>query len=191
MNLTNHFLVAMPSMQDPHFKGSVVYICEHNEDGAMGLVINLPIDISVGNMLEQIDIERDLPLENPTSLEQPVFNGGPVSGDRGFVLHMNLKPEHNDFSSSIDITEKLSITTSKDILALLGTSEAPEKFLVALGYAGWGAGQLEQEMAENTWLTMEADPDVVFNTPISERWDKAIARLGISSAHLSIDKGHA
>ncbi|WP_299020502.1 YqgE/AlgH family protein [uncultured Photobacterium sp.] len=189
MNLTNHFLVAMPTMQDPHFKGSVVYICEHNDDGAMGIVINLPIDISVGNMLEQIEIERDLPLKDPASLEQPVFNGGPVSGDRGFVLH--LHQTKGQFSSSIDITETVSVTTSKDILPLLGTSESPEKFLVALGYAGWGAGQLEQEMAENTWLTTKADPDVVFNTPICERRDKAIAQLGISSAHLSIDKGHA
>ncbi|UTV28147.1 YqgE/AlgH family protein [Photobacterium atrarenae] len=189
MNLTNHFLVAMPSMQDPNFKGSVVYICEHNDEGAMGLVINLPIDISVGNMLDQIDVERDLPLKNPASLEQPVFNGGPVSGDRGFVLHLHQQDE--DFSSSIDITEQLSVTTSKDILALLGTSKAPEKFLVALGYAGWNAGQLEQELAENTWLTTEADPEVVFNTPISERWGKAVAQLGINAAHLSTQAGHA
>ncbi|MGF1715042.1 YqgE/AlgH family protein [Photobacterium chitinilyticum] len=189
MNLTNHFLVAMPSMQDPNFKGSVVYVCEHNDDGAMGIVINLPIDISVGNMLEQIEVERDLPVNNPASLEQPVFNGGPVSGDRGFVLHLHLQKGH--FSSSINITEQVSVTTSKDILPLLGTMESPEKFLVALGYAGWTSGQLEQELAENTWLTTEADPDVVFNTPINERWDKAVAQLGISSAHLSIDTGHA
>ncbi|PSW18578.1 YqgE/AlgH family protein [Photobacterium sanctipauli] len=187
MNLTNHFLVAMPSMQDPNFKGSVVYICEHNDEGAMGIVINLPIEISVGNMLEQIEIERDLPVEDPSSLEQPVFNGGPVSSDRGFVLHNRIK----NFSSSIDITDDVSVTTSKDILSLLGTHEAPDNFLVALGYAGWDAGQLEQELAENSWLTTEANPDVVFNTPVNERWHKAIAQLGISSAHLSIDKGHA
>ena len=189
MNLTNHFLVAMPNMQDPNFKGSVIYVCEHNDEGAMGIVINLPIDISVGNMLEQIEIERDLPVNDQASLEQPVFNGGPVSVDRGFVLHLHQHDDH--FDSSINITDKVAVTTSKDILPLLGTSEAPEKFLVALGYAGWSAGQLEQELAENTWLTTEADPDVVFNTPISERWDKAVAQLGISAAHLSTDKGHA
>ncbi|MGF1726969.1 YqgE/AlgH family protein [Photobacterium nomapromontoriensis] len=187
MNLTNHFLVAMPSMQDPNFKGGVVYICEHNDEGAMGIVINLPIEISVGNMLEQIEIARDLPVNNPSSLEQPVFNGGPVSADRGFVLHN----KSGCFSSSIDITDHVSVTTSKDILSLLGTSEAPEQFLVALGYAGWDAGQLELELAENTWLTTEANPDVVFNTPISERWNKAIAQLGINATHLSIEKGHA
>lgn len=189
MNLTNHFLVAMPSMQDPNFKGSVVYVCEHNDEGAMGIVINLPIDISVASMLEQIEVERDLPINDPASLEQPVFNGGPVSGDRGFVLHLYQQDDH--FDSSINITDQVAVTTSKDILPLLGTSEAPEKFLVALGYAGWSAGQLEQELAENTWLTTEANPDVVFNTPISERWDKAVAQLGISPAHLSTEKGHA
>ncbi|GAL08182.1 YqgE/AlgH family protein [Photobacterium aphoticum] len=187
MNLTNHFLVAMPSMQDPNFKGGVVYICEHNDEGAMGIVINLPIEISVGSMLDQIDIERDAPVTDPASLEQPVFNGGPVSADRGFVLH-NLSGR---FSSSIAITEEVSVTTSKDILALLGTDHAPEHFLVALGYAGWDAGQLEQELSENTWLTTEADPDVVFNTPVNERWTKAIAQLGINATHLSIEVGHA
>ncbi|MGF1687749.1 YqgE/AlgH family protein [Photobacterium japonica] len=187
MNLTNHFLVAMPSMQDPNFKGGVVYICEHNDEGAMGIVINLPIDISVGSMLDQIEIEREQPITNPDSLEQPVFNGGPVSADRGFVLHNQT----GHFSSSITLTEQVAVTTSKDILSLLGTHEAPDHFLVALGYAGWDAGQLEQELTENTWLTTEADPDVVFSTPIHERWAKAIAQLGINATHLSIDKGHA
>ncbi|KLV05144.1 MULTISPECIES: YqgE/AlgH family protein [Photobacterium] len=188
MNLTNHFLVAMPQLQDPNFKGSVVYICEHNDEGAMGIVINLPIEISVGNMLEQIDIDRELPVQNPASLEQPVFNGGPVAADRGFVLHNRIG---DDLSSSINITDQVSVTTSKDILSLLGTRESPDNFLVALGYAGWDAGQLEQELADNSWLTIEADPDLVFNTPIHERWNKAIAKLGITSTHLSTDKGHA
>ncbi|MEH6533011.1 MAG: YqgE/AlgH family protein [Photobacterium frigidiphilum] len=187
MNLTNHFLVAMPSMQDPHFKRGVVYVCEHNEEGAMGLVINLPIEISVGNMLEQIEVERELPVNNPDSLTQSVLNGGPVSEDRGFVLH---QPK-GQFDSSISINDELSVTTSQDILPLLGTSEAPEKFIVALGYAGWSAGQLEQELAENSWLTMEADAEVIFETPINERWDTAVARLGINPANLSIEKGHA
>ncbi|PSU32651.1 YqgE/AlgH family protein [Photobacterium lutimaris] len=187
MNLTNHFLVAMPSMQDPNFKGSVVYICEHNDEGAMGIVINLPIEISVGNMLDQIDIERELPVRDPSSLEQPVFNGGPVSADRGFVLHNRV----GSLSSSINVTADVSITTSKDILSLLGTSESPDNFLVALGYAGWDAGQLEKELIENVWLTTEANTDVVFNTPINERWNKAIAQLGINATNLSTEQGHA
>lgn len=187
MNLTNHFLVAMPGMQDPHFKRGVIYVCEHNEEGAMGLVINLPIEISVGSMLDQIEVERQLPVNNPESLEQQVLNGGPVAEDRGFVLHKRK----GHFDSSIDINEEISITTSQDILPLLGTSEAPEKFLVALGYAGWSAGQLEQELVDNSWLTMEADSDIIFETPINKRWDKAVAKLGINSANLSIEKGHA
>ncbi|MGF1760174.1 YqgE/AlgH family protein [Photobacterium sagamiensis] len=187
MNLTNHFLVAMPGMQDPHFKRGVIYVCEHNEEGAMGLVINLPIEISVGSMLDQIEVERLLPVNNPDSLEQQVLNGGPVAEDRGFVLHKGK----GNFDSSININEELSVTTSQDILPLLGTSEAPEKFLVALGYAGWSAGQLEQELVDNSWLTMEADSDIIFETPINKRWDKAVAKLGINSANLSIEKGHA
>ena len=187
MNLTNHFLVAMPGMQDPHFKRGVIYVCEHNEEGAMGLVINLPIEISVGSMLDQIEVERLLPVNNPDSLEQQVLNGGPVAEDRGFVLHKGK----GNFDSSININEEISVTTSQDILPLLGTSEAPEKFLVALGYAGWSAGQLEQELVDNSWLTMEADSDIIFETPINKRWDKAVAKLGINSANLSIEKGHA
>jgi len=187
MNLTNHFLVAMPGMQDPHFKRGVIYVCEHNEEGAMGLVINLPIEISVGSMLDQIEVERLLPVNNPNSLEQQVLNGGPVAEDRGFVLHKRK----GNFDSSININEEISVTTSQDILPLLGTSEAPEKFLVALGYAGWSAGQLEQELVDNSWLTMEADSDIIFETPINKRWDKAVAKLGINSANLSIEKGHA
>ncbi|KKC99860.1 MULTISPECIES: YqgE/AlgH family protein [Photobacterium] len=187
MNLTNHFLVAMPSLQDPHFKRSVVYVCEHNDEGAMGIVINLPIDVSVGSMLEQIKVERDLPVAHPASLEKPVMIGGPVASDRGFILH-NSKEE---YSSSLALTEEIKMTTSTDILPLLGTQNEPSQFLVALGYAGWTAGQLEQELADNSWLTMEADPEVVFETPINERWDKAVAKLGIHSANLSTEIGHS
>ncbi|MGF1785161.1 YqgE/AlgH family protein [Photobacterium swingsii] len=187
MDLTNHFLIAMPSLQDSSFKRSVVYVCEHNDEGAMGVVVNVPIDISLTNMLEQLDLERSLPVTQAQRLDQPVFNGGPVSSDRGFVLH-----NHGGvFSSSIQVTPHLSVTTSKDILAILGSDDSPEKFLVALGYAGWDAGQLEQELVDNHWLTIEADPAILFDTPINERWQKAVAKLGINAANLSIDKGHA
>lgn len=189
MNLKNHFLIAMPGMTDSRFQHGVVYMCEHNEDGAMGLMINQPINISIANMLDQIKIERDLPLEEEQdSLSQPVLFGGPVSEDRGFVLH---HPKSDEFGSSVQLSDKLTVTTSKDILSILGTSEEPEQFVVALGYAGWEPGQLEQELAENSWLTIEADPAIIFDTPISERWEKALSQLGISAGNLSSDVGHA
>ncbi|OEE65323.1 hypothetical protein A1OO_01415 [Enterovibrio norvegicus FF-33] len=187
MNFKNHFLVAMPSMLDDRFKHSVIYVCEHNEDGAMGLVINQPIDISVANMLEQIEVERESHVTHPVSLDQPVLFGGPVSEDRGFVLHKNRQ----EFGSSIQLSDALTVTTSKDILSILGTNDEPEQFIVALGYSGWDAGQLEQELAENSWLTIEADPTVIFDTPINERWEKALKQLGITALNLSSDIGHA
>ncbi|GAA5645765.1 MULTISPECIES: YqgE/AlgH family protein [Vibrio] len=187
MNLTNHFLVAMPGMKDPYFKHSVVYICEHNEDGAMGLIINAPIDVTVGGMLKQVDVQPVHPQLNTDSLKKPVLNGGPVSEDRGFILH---KPKDH-YESSVQMTDNISVTTSRDILTVLGTEAEPEDYLVALGYAGWEAGQLESELAENSWLTIEADPDVIFNTPISQRWSKAVEKLGIDAAQLSNQAGHA
>ncbi|CAH0538514.1 YqgE/AlgH family protein [Vibrio marisflavi] len=187
MNLTNHFLVAMPGMKDPYFKHRVIYVCEHNEEGAMGLMINAPIDITVGGMLEQVDIEPVHPQLLKDSLEKPVLNGGPVSEDRGFILH---QPKDH-YESSLNMTDQISVTTSKDILSVLGTEAEPDCYLVALGYSGWEAGQLESELAENSWLTIEADPDVIFNTPIHERWKKAVQMLGIDSAQLSTQIGHA
>ena len=187
MNLTNHFLVAMPTMQDPNFQRSVIYVCEHNDEGAMGIIINQPIEISIADMLDQIDIERTLPLVDPLSLEYPVLNGGPVAEDRGFVLHTIQA----DYTSSIIITPQLAVTTSLDILDQLGTDKAPQQFIVALGYAGWDDGQLEQELANNNWLTIEADSNIIFSTPIDQRWQQALAKLGISPANLSSDIGHA
>ncbi|MBW3698638.1 YqgE/AlgH family protein [Vibrio sp. T187] len=187
MNLTNHFLVAMPGMKDPYFQHSVIYLCEHNDEGAMGLMINAPIDVTVGKMLKQVDVESTQPQLNQSSLEKPVLNGGPVAEDRGFILH---EPK-DTYQSSINMTDQISVTTSKDILAVLGTDAEPEHYLIALGYSGWEPGQLETELAENSWLTIEADPNVIFNTPISERWKKAVQMLGIDVAQLSSDIGHA
>ncbi|MBF9001404.1 MULTISPECIES: YqgE/AlgH family protein [Vibrio] len=187
MNLTNHFLVAMPSMKDPYFKNSVVYICEHNEEGAMGLIINAPIDVTVGGMLQQVEVESAYPQSHTESLNKPILNGGPVSEDRGFILH---RP-HDHYESSVNMTDDIAVTTSKDILTVLGTDAEPTGYIVALGYSGWDAGQLETELAENSWLTIEADAELIFNTPVSEKWNKAIARLGISPAHLSSQAGHA
>lgn len=187
MNLTNHFLVAMPSMEDPYFKRSVIYVCEHNEEGAMGLMINAPIDITVAGMLKQVAVQPSHPQLLTTNLDASVLNGGPVAEDRGFILH-NPKDQ---YESSLHMTDQISVTTSKDILSVLGTEAEPESYLVALGYSGWEAGQLENELAENSWLTIEADPEVIFNTPVQDRWNKAIEKLGINAAQLSNLTGHA
>lgn len=187
MNLTNHFLVAMPSMQDPYFQRSVIYLCEHNEEGAMGLIINSPIDATVGTMLDQLSIQPLYPQSRPKSLNQQLLNGGPVSEDRGFILH----PPQHIYESTAVMSQHVSITTSPDILGMLGTSAEPEHYLVALGYSGWEAGQLESELVDNAWLTIEADPTIIFQTPVSERWFKAIEKLGIQPTQLSSQSGHA
>ena len=187
VDLKNHFLIAMPSMKDPFFQRSVIYICEHDSEGTMGLRINETVPISLKGMLEQIELDNPSPIVFPQTLTQPVLNGGPVSDDRGFVLHS----EKDTYTSSIQVTDELYVTTSKDILATLGTEAQPKKYLVALGYSGWDAGQLEQELSENTWLTLEADPSVIFDTPIPDRWRKAIEILGINPANLSSEVGHA
>lgn len=187
MNLTNHFLVAMPGMKDPYFKRSVIYVCEHNAEGAMGLMINAPIDITVEKMLEKVDVQSLYPQVDSVNLGNQVLNGGPVSEDRGFILH-NPK---DHYESSIQMSDHISVTTSKDILSVLGTEAEPNRYLVALGYSGWEPGQLEIELAENSWLTIEAKPEIIFETPIPERWETAVKMLGIDVAQLSSDIGHA
>ncbi len=182
-SLENQLLIAMPSMGDPLFNKTVTYICEHNDDGAMGLIINLPVNITLNELLEQLDSEK----QHAPNLNQPVLTGGPVAPQRGFVLH---SPQ-DCWSSSLCLSDNVMITTSKDILMALGTDKAPEKFMVTLGYAGWGPGQLEQEIVENSWLTVPADDQILFNTPIELRWKKATEKLGIDLAHLSTDVGHA
>ena len=182
-SLENNLLIAMPAMGDPYFDRTVTYICEHNDDGAMGLIINLPVNITLNELLTQIDAEKD---EAP-SLEQQVLTGGPVATQRGFVLH---SPQ-TGWSSSLALSDDFMITTSKDILMALGTDDAPENFIVTLGYAGWGPGQLEEEIKANSWLTTPADSQIIFNTPIEQRWTKATEKMGISLAHLSNDIGHA
>lgn len=183
-SLENQLLIAMPSLNDPYFNKTVTYICEHNDEGAMGLIINLPIELTLNELLAQL--EEDLEQESP-ELAQRVLNGGPVSTDRGFVLH---KPQ-SGWSSSLALSEDVMITTSKDILLSLGSDKAPDKYMVTLGYAGWGPGQLEQEIQANSWLTTPADEEILFDTPIEMRWQKATEKLGIDLAHLSSDVGHA
>ncbi|MBD1580898.1 YqgE/AlgH family protein [Pseudoalteromonas sp. S16_S37] len=183
-SLENHFLIAMPSLQDPFFKHTVTYICEHNEDGAMGLVVNHPIDVTVGELLDKIEIDND---KSASAAAEQVFAGGPVHTDRGFVLH-TPKP---GYSSSQELSSDIMITTSKDVLASLTSSARPESFLITLGYAGWERGQLERELLENSWLVIEADPAIIFNTPPEQRWEKAVQMLGIDATQLSSQAGHA
>ena len=182
-SLENQLLIAMPSLNDPYFNKTVTYICEHNDDGAMGLIINLPVNITLNELLEQIDADN----KECDSLEQPVLTGGPVSPQRGFVLH---SPQEG-WTSSLSLSQDVMITTSKDILMALGTDDAPEAYVVTLGYAGWGPGQLEKEILENSWLTTPADAEIIFKTPIEMRWKKATEKLGIDLAHFSTDIGHA
>ncbi len=183
INLENQLLIAMPALDDSYFNKTVTYVCEHNEEGAMGLIINLPIDLTLNELLAHIDAD----VESNPIMRQKVLTGGPVAAQRGFVLH---SPQ-TCWKSSLPLSKDIMITTSKDILMALGTDQAPEKFLVTLGYAGWGPGQLEEEIKENSWLTTDADHDILFNTPIEQRWKKATEKLGIDIAHLSSEVGHA
>ena len=183
VNLTHHFLIAMPTMADPHFANTLTYVCEHNPEGALGIVINKPIDMTLSALFEQINI----PLGNTPFRESPVHFGGPVQIDRGFVLHRPL----GNWQSTLAISEDLGLTTSKDVLEAVGRGEGPRDVLVSLGYAGWSAGQLEHELGQNAWLTVEADADLLFSLPAESRLPAAMRLLGIDFSRLSEDVGHA
>ena len=192
MNLTHHFLIAMPGMEDATFSRSVVYLCEHSERGALGLVINKPSDIDLAALFQKIDLH----LSRPELGKSPVFQGGPVQTERGFVLHEPVfadadRPEESVYASTMTIPGGLEMTTSKDVLEALATGAGPRKVLVTLGYAAWGEGQLESELGENSWLTVGADPSVIFDTPVAQRYDKALRLLGLEAWTLSPDAGHA
>ena len=183
MNLSNHFLIAMPSMLDPVFGKSVIYLCEHNERGALGMVINKPTDITMDSLLARLNLK----LEINTLAEKRVMFGGPVQDDRGFVLHSPA----GKFSSMLRITDDIAFTTSRDVLEAVASGSGPKRLLVSVGYAGWSAGQLEQEIGRNGWLTVAADPDVIFDLPIEERYDAAIKLLGFDPMMLASEAGHA
>ena len=183
-SLQNHFLIAMPSLDDPYFHRSLMYICEHNEEGAMGLVVNNPTEMTLKELLQQADKDA---LVEENKAEQIILAGGPVSQERGFILH---SPQ-SGWSSSVNLTDEVMVTTSKDILGAIGNDQGPKRSLVTLGYAGWTAGQLEQEIQDNAWLTVEADTDILFNTPIHERWQAAVNKLGVDVWQLAPDSGHA
>ena len=170
-------------MTDPHFANSLTYVCEHNPEGALGIVINKPIDMTLSALFEQIDI----PLSDLALRQSPVHFGGPVQIDRGFVLHRPL----GNWQSTLAVSDALGLTTSKDVLEALARGEGPTDVLVSLGYAGWSAGQLEQELAQNAWLTVDADADVLFGVPPDRRLPAAMSRLGIDFSRLSDGAGHA
>ncbi len=182
-SFNNHFLIAMPNMVDPNFSHTVTYMCDHNDRGAMGLVINRHLDISLADIIEQVGIDASEPALNSI----PVFQGGPVQTDRGFILHKPL----GDWEGTLPVTDDIGITMSRDILEAIARGEAPEQFLIALGCASWGGGQLESEMAANAWLNGPADPEIVFDKPIEQRWTLSAAHLGIDLDLLSPDVGHA
>jgi putative transcriptional regulator len=183
INLTHHFLIAMPSLADPNFSQTVTYVCSHTAEGAMGIVINRPLNFGLGEVLAQMQME---PSEERIG-NLPVYQGGPVQRDRGFVL---FRPS-GQWGSSIQITEDVGVATSRDILEAISRGEGPADSLVALGYAGWAGGQLEQEMLDNAWLSSPADEDVIFNTPPQQRWHRAAALLGINIDTITHDAGHA
>ena len=187
-NFTHHFLIAMPGLEDEAFAKSVVYMCEHSERGALGLVINKPSDIDLKKLFEKVE----LPLDRSDLSDAPVFQGGPVQTERGFVLHESMMPGlESVYASTMSIPGGLEMTTSKDVLEALSTGAGPRKVFVSLGYSAWGEGQLESEISDNSWLTVAADIDVIFDTPVAERYDRAMGLLGLQSWMLSPDAGHA
>ena len=205
--LSHHFLIAMPGLEDPTFAKSVVYLCEHSERGAMGLIINKPGELSLKHLFDKVE----LPLHREDLLQSNVLHGGPVQTERGFVLHEPmleadledsekpapaLSPEADSksnsiYASTLSVPGGLAMTTSKDVLEAMSNGSGPNRVLVTLGYASWGEGQLESEIGENSWLTVEADPTVIFDTPIEKRYEKALALLGLQPWMLLNQAGHA
>ena len=194
INLTHHFLIAMPGLMDESFSRSVVYMCEHSDRGALGLIINKPSTLQMLDLFEKVELN----LGRTDLIGIPVFQGGPVHTERGFVLHEPLSDatqssdrSETAYASTLSIPGGLEMTTSKDVLEALSTGAGPKRVLITLGYSAWAQGQLESELAENSWLTVQADPQVIFDTPIEQRYDRALALLGLQAWMLSPQAGHA
>jgi putative transcriptional regulator len=186
LNLANHFLIAMPAMQDPVFGGTVVYVCEHNENGVLGVVINKPTDMTMQVLFERIDLEPSATL-SPAIVDEPIMFGGPVQDDRGFVLHT----PGARYSSSLTVTEDVAFTTSIDVLEAVARGAGPERMLVSIGYSGWSPGQLEDEISRNGWLTVGAQAHILFDVPVEERYFAAMKLLGFDPLMLASEAGHA
>ncbi len=181
--LDNQFLIAMPTLDDPNFARVVSVVCQHGEDGALGIVVNRPAQMQLGDLLEQLEIK----VEVPGIAEQPIFVGGPVQQDRGFVLHETC----DEYDSSYAVADNLRLTTSRDVLEAIAQGRGPKRHLVALGYAGWSSGQLEEELKDNAWLSTPVDLDLLFDTPSDQRWAAATALLGFDPMALANYAGHA
>ena len=187
LNLADHFLIAMPSMLDPVFGGTVVYLCEHNAEGALGVIINKATDMTMDVLFERIDLTLEIAANSVSIDNKPVMFGGPVQVERGFVLHV----PHATYSSTMKVTDDVALTTSKDVLEAVAVGNGPPRLLVSLGCSGWSAGQLEEEIVRNGWLTVRADPAIIFDVPIEARFVAAMKLLGIDPMMLAGDAGHA
>ncbi len=181
--LTNQLLIAMPGMADPNFSTTVTLICEHNDNGALGIIINRPLNLKLSGLFEQLSVDD----ADPETASSPVMSGGPVGTERGFVLH----GKDHSFENTLAVSDDIQLTLSRDVIDAMAVGDGPEKSLVAIGYAGWEPGQLEEEMLANSWLNVTATPQLVFDTPFEERWDSAARLLGVDIASLSPDAGHA
>lgn len=186
LNLANHFLIAMPSMEDPVFGGAVVYVCEHNENGVLGVVINKPTDMTMEVLFDRIDLKLNAGAGAPI-VNEPIMFGGPVQDDRGFVLHT----PGARYSSSLTVTDEVAFTTSIDVLEAVANGAGPQRLLVSIGYSGWSPGQLEDEIGRNGWLTVGANANILFDLPIEERYLAAMRLLGIDPLMLTSEAGHA
>lgn len=186
VNLTDHFLIAMPAMEDPYFAKSLIYVAEHNEQGALGIIINRPLDMDLETLFEKIDVPFPAKAKSEVG-KLPVFFGGPVQTDRGFVLHRPV----GDWQSTLPVNAEVGLTSSRDILQAVANFGQPHEVIVSLGYSGWAAGQLENELKQNAWLTVPADPHIIFDLPAEARLASALERLGIDLANLAGNAGHA
>ncbi len=185
--LTNQFLIAMPNLLDPEFFHTVSYICKHDEEGAMGVTINRPLDVGLGDLLEHLQ----MPTDDPDIASIPVYAGGPVQADRGFVLHQTSDSNVEEWDASLVVSDSISLTMSQDIIEAIALNKGPQKYLILLGYAGWSEGQLEQELLSNAWLNGTADGKIIFETPTENQWTLAAKNLGIELSLMSTDIGHA
>lgn len=181
--LANHLLIAMPGLEDPNFSRGVTFLCQHNADGALGIVVNRLSTLTLGEVLEQMDIST----QNTALAQMPVYAGGPVQMDRGFVVH----EPGGDFDSTFKVSDQVCVTTSRDVLAAMAEGRGPRRALVALGYAGWGAGQLEDEIKENAWLSVPSNASILFETPLETRWMAAAQLAGVDMRVLTDYAGHA
>jgi len=180
--LIDQFIIAMPTLADPNFFHTVAYLCQHNEEGALGIVINRSTDMKLGEIFKQMDIN----VTSPASAKAPIFAGGPVQQERGFVVHTS----GGDWHATMAVSETISLTTSRDVLEAIAAGQGPEKYLVALGYAGWGAGQLEKEIMDNAWLNTPCGTQVLFDTPVNLRWSAAADQIGVDINLLTTPAGH-